>query len=118
MLHGDSGDVYIGQWVNDMAHGRGTYYHANSGATYEGEWVNDKQHGYGCERWSDGTEYSGSFYCGKKQGRGRMVILDPKSKELQSYEGDFAENQIEGYGTLTYHNSSTKLKYEGEWVAN
>ncbi|TNV74185.1 hypothetical protein FGO68_gene16424 [Halteria grandinella] len=118
MLHGDSGDIYIGQWLNDMAHGRGTYYHANSGAVYEGEWISDKQHGYGCERWPDGTEYTGSFQNGKKNGRGKMTFCEPVTRELQSYEGDFVENQIQGFGILTYHQSSKKLSYEGQWVAN
>lgn len=39
-MHAD-GDVYEGEWVNDKAHGKGTYSHAN-GAYYNGDWVDDK----------------------------------------------------------------------------
>ena len=42
MTHSDTGDVYYGQWLNDQAQGKGTYYHAETGAVYEGEWMNDK----------------------------------------------------------------------------
>ena len=42
MTHPYSGDVYVGQWLNDQAHGKGTYYHAETGAVYEGDWENDK----------------------------------------------------------------------------
>ena len=52
------GDVYEGLWLNDKAHGHGTYRHAN-GATYIGEWFEDKQHGHGIESWPDGARYDG-----------------------------------------------------------
>ena len=42
-MHAD-GDIYEGYWLNDKAHGQGTYKHAN-GATYVGDWFEDKQHG-------------------------------------------------------------------------
>ena len=40
VIHSD-GDMYIGEWHEDKAHGYGKYYHCN-GATYEGEWKEDK----------------------------------------------------------------------------
>ena len=43
LVHAD-GDIYEGMWLNDKAHGHGTYRHAN-GATYVGDWFEDKQHG-------------------------------------------------------------------------
>jgi hypothetical protein len=42
MYHGDTGDVYSGYWLNDMAHGKGAYYLASTGAIYEGDWICDK----------------------------------------------------------------------------
>ena len=41
MTHAD-GDIYEGEWLDDKANGKGTYYHIN-GAKYEGEWKDDKQ---------------------------------------------------------------------------
>jgi hypothetical protein len=57
MILGDTGDIYCGNWLNDQAHGKGSYFHADSGAIYEGDWLCDKQDGFGHERWPDGTEY-------------------------------------------------------------
>ena len=48
----------MGEWLDDKAHGTGTYYHAD-GAKYEGEWFEDKQHGMGYEEWKDGAKYKG-----------------------------------------------------------
>lgn len=41
MTHGESGDVYSGSWLNDKAHGKGTYFNATSKSIYEGEWFED-----------------------------------------------------------------------------
>lgn len=34
------GDIYDGDWLDDMANGTGTYIHSG-GAKYDGEWKND-----------------------------------------------------------------------------
>jgi hypothetical protein len=34
------GDIYEGDWVDDMANGTGVYIHSG-GAKYDGEWKND-----------------------------------------------------------------------------
>ena len=39
LVHID-GDVYQGEWMNDMANGKGVYIHSG-GAQYEGEWKDD-----------------------------------------------------------------------------
>lgn len=43
LFHAD-GDVYIGEWKEDIADGYGSYTHAD-GAKYQGQWKEDKQHG-------------------------------------------------------------------------
>jgi hypothetical protein len=40
LIHAD-GDVYEGNWIEDKAHGYGTYTHLD-GAIYKGEWYEDK----------------------------------------------------------------------------
>ena len=45
LIHGD-GDRYEGEWLDDEAHGMGTYFHSD-GSKYEGQWVEDKQEGEG-----------------------------------------------------------------------
>jgi hypothetical protein len=63
-----NGDVYMGEWQNDKATGRGSFYDASQGVRYKGEWLNDAQHGQGEEWWDEGarTKYTGEFYKGKK----------------------------------------------------
>jgi hypothetical protein len=39
-----NGDIYIGEWVNDLRHGYGTMTYTN-GDVYEGEWKNDLPYG-------------------------------------------------------------------------
>ena len=38
--------MYIGDWLNDKAHGQGRFIHAD-GATYTGDWRDDQQEGLG-----------------------------------------------------------------------
>lgn len=88
MTHAN-GDVYEGEWVDDKAHGFGTFVDTE-GAKYTGEWVNDMQHGYGEESWNKGTtKYIGQFYKGKKNGKGRFEWED-----TSFYEGDFVDGMF------------------------
>ncbi len=59
-MHAD-GDVYEGEWVDDKAHGKGTYTHGNGGSKYIGDWLEDEQHGWGVEMWPDGAKYEGQY---------------------------------------------------------
>ena len=112
MIHGDSGDIYSGQWLNDKSHGKGAYYHANSGAIYEGNWISDKQHGFGKEQWPDGTTYAGDFHLGMKHGSGKIIMILPNG-EYFTYEGGFHQNMFHGQGAYYYPFSSKKLSYTG-----
>jgi hypothetical protein len=112
MIHGDSGDIYSGTWLNDQAQGKGSYYHADTGAIYEGDWQRDKQEGFGRETWPDGTEYTGNFLNGMKHGRGRLILRQTPS-EFSMYEGDFQENHICGFGIMRYTQSDQRLEYKG-----
>ena len=40
MIHAD-GDIYEGYWLDDKAHGKGSYKHAN-GVYYDGNWNQDQ----------------------------------------------------------------------------
>ncbi len=85
MTHAN-GDIFQGQWKDDMANGHGTFLDTN-GARYTGDWVNDVQHGKGEESWNHGkTVYKGDFFKGKKHGKGRFEWEDGSF-----YEGDFVD---------------------------
>ena len=47
--HAD-GDIFVGQWKENAAHGFGIYYHKKGQTTYGGQWVDDLQHGHGVEQ--------------------------------------------------------------------
>ena len=49
-----NGDKYVGEYKDNMMHGQGTYTYA-SGAKYVGEWMNDMMHGQGTYTYADGT---------------------------------------------------------------
>jgi len=56
MTHAN-GDLYEGEWKEDMAHGYGTFLDTK-GASYKGYWIKDQQHGQGVESWDNGrTRY-------------------------------------------------------------
>ena len=64
----EDGAYYEGDWLNDMAHGRGRHHHP-SGIRYEGEWEEDCRQGYGVETHEKFT-YQGNFKKNKRQGDG------------------------------------------------
>ena len=45
-LYGD-GEKYVGEWLNGMYHGFGTYYYANGTQKYEGQYLDGNQNGNG-----------------------------------------------------------------------
>ena len=45
MVYGATGDVYMGQYLNDKRNGKGRYDWKSTGNTYDGEWVLDERTG-------------------------------------------------------------------------
>ena len=59
---------------------------------YIGDWEDDLQSGFGEEIWGDDngrTHYQGTFFKGKKHGRGRFEWSDGSY-----YEGDFVDGNF------------------------
>ena len=71
----DNGDKYVGDVVNGLPHGQGTYTRSN-GDKYVGEWKDGLPDGHGTETSSDGREYVGEFKDGKKHGQGIYAFPD------------------------------------------
>ena len=72
--------------------------------------------GYGKFEYLNGVTYEGNWQLIKgkkvKHGYGKMII--PSSRQLiaESYEGDWFEDKMQGFGTYHYPDGSI---YEGEW---
>ena len=129
-----TGDIYEGQWKNQLPHGRGVLY-TLQGDVFEGEWYqgrkqgrgrmlykngevyegwfsSDKRngsgtyHGWGKEIWKDGSVYEGYYRAGVKEGKGVF------NSEIGVYDGQFADNKRHGMGELKFKNGDS---YCGNW---
>lgn len=64
---------------------------------------------------NDGSEYTGSFKNGKKEGKGKSV-----SANGYTYDGDWKDNKKEGWGKYSFKNTAFSFlyrdwTYEGQW---
>ena len=66
-----NGDRYIGEVVDGVLSGKGTYIWA-VGDRYEGNFANDQPDGLGTYTWIDGRVYEGQFVNGLRQGQGQL----------------------------------------------
>jgi len=67
-----SGDVYEGDLIDGVPHGKGTLTFSY-GDVYEGDFVDGKFHGKGTLTLPDGTVYSGDFVEGRHVDSGMYV---------------------------------------------
>ncbi|KAH3731420.1 hypothetical protein Pelo_17749 [Pelomyxa schiedti] len=59
ILFGAGGGSYVGEWKDDVFHGRGVRLWANSDR-YDGQWVGGKENGEGTKTWCrDGSSFTG-----------------------------------------------------------
>ncbi|XP_052187018.1 phosphatidylinositol 4-phosphate 5-kinase 6-like [Diospyros lotus] len=101
-----NGDMYMGQWVDNLPHGQGKYLWTD-GCMYFGEWFNGKTNGKGRFSWPSGATYEGEFKNGYMDGQGTYT-----GAEGATYRGSWAMNLKEGKGTKMFFNGDY---YEGEW---
>ena len=87
----ESGNYYIGEWLNDNKHGKGIIYYKNGNIKYEGDFVNGKFEGKGKYIWENGEYYKGEWLNGNKHGKG---IIYYKDGNIQ-YEGDFVNDKCD-----------------------
>jgi hypothetical protein len=64
---------YEGDFLNDMFHGKGTFYFAN-GNVYVGDWVMNKREGFGIFYFANGDRYEGEFKNNKFNGKGTYLF--------------------------------------------
>lgn len=109
------GDVYDGEFVDDMRIGIGTCRFAN-GDEYEGEWLNDLQDGEGICIYADGAVYTGTWYKGMRAGEGELQLGDYDEEYLARsiYRGGWKMDKYSGLGSYTAANGD---RYDGVFVA-
>jgi hypothetical protein len=100
------GGTYIGEVVDGLPHGQGTWTYPN-GNKYVGEYKNGKKNGKGTYTWPDGHKYVGEFKDGKRHGQGTYTWADGRK-----YVGEYKNGKEHGQGTYTFANGN---KYVGEY---
>ena len=88
------GDVYEGDWINNLPNGKGKFYWPN-GTVYEGDWVNNNRSGYGEIYYAKTDEkgrksYKGKWFNDKQNGKGTMVFWKGRKQK-----GRFKDNQFQ-----------------------
>ena len=102
-----NGDVYEGQWRNNLPDGKGRYIHFN-GDEYVGQFVNGRFQGEGEYRFSNGDVYKGGWTNGEMSGDGVMLYQNGNR-----YSGHWKNGMRDGKGELSYRSGSF---YKGYWV--
>ena len=106
----NSGSIYEGDWKNGKKEGKGIFYCKKEpfqGHRYDGEWKNDKQEGKGIYFFTLGDMYEGNWEKGIQKGKG---IYNYSNGDR--YEGDFNNGLMEGKGVYYYSNGE---RYEGDF---
>jgi hypothetical protein len=104
----DNGDVYDGEWYNDLKQGYGQMDLSN-GTSFVGEWSNDYMV-KGIFTYKTGETYEGFFDNGLPHGYGEMMYQDG---EKDQYKGFWVDGKPDGQGTMYYSSGDI---YNGEWV--
>ncbi len=124
----DSGNKYIGNFINGAKSGKGIFYYGN-GDKYDGNWNDNLFNGFGTFTFADGIRFSGQYSEGRQIGKGTMwshgdkfegtfkdYLLDGHCsiqwKSGAHYDGYFANNNRNGRGIELLANGA---KYDGEW---
>ena len=126
-------DVYIGETLNNLPHGKGkmifqNYENSYEGSDwefceefYDGDWCYGLRHGKGKMQWAHGNEYEGDWLDDTMHGNGVLIL---KHREGFMYEGEFKNNQYNGFGKYTFlkdyfHEGGNAYwweNYEGYWL--
>ncbi|KAL3538555.1 hypothetical protein ACH5RR_001921 [Cinchona calisaya] len=101
-----SGDVYVGNFMGQLPHGKGKYTWSD-GTVYDGDWEEGKMTGKGRISWPSGTTYKGDFSGNYLHGFGTFTGSDGSL-----YRGGWRMNSQHGIGRKQYQNSDV---YDGCW---
>ncbi|KAM3608464.1 uncharacterized protein V6R79_026113 [Siganus canaliculatus] len=79
-------------------------------AQYSGGWLAGRVHGRGTMKWPDGRTYCGNFKNGLEDGYGECIIPDKVLHKADSYQGQWKDGKIHGFGKYKYASGEV---YEG-----
>ncbi len=83
----------IGQWKNDLKHGKAIIYYENGSIKYDGDFINDNFNGYGKYIYRDNQYYIGQWKNDLKHGKGTMYYSNGNIKQKGNWDnGLFVEN--------------------------
>ncbi|XP_047390345.1 radial spoke head 10 homolog B-like isoform X4 [Sciurus carolinensis] len=111
---------YEGDWVYNIKKGWGIRCY-KSGNIYEGQWEDNMRHGEGKMRWlTTNEEYTGSWERGVQNGFGTHTWFLKRIPNSQyplrnEYIGEFVNGCRHGHGKFYYASGAV---YEGDWVSN
>lgn len=109
VLYYPNGDTYIGNWQNQVRHGKGRFRFA-SGNEYLGMFDRNVMQGYGVMTYANGNTYEGEWHANMPNGKGTYTLA-----RGGKYVGYFVDGKFEGQGTMYYGDGSY---YQGEWKNN
>ena len=120
------GSAYEGEKLGNMKHGKGKFYYSDGGF-YEGEWAAGSMDGFGTLAYPNGQiAYIGEWKQDKFHGKGTVYNENPVPMHEEfdytnfdnlgdywiKYEGDFLEDNKEGFGILYLTNGD---RFEGQF---
>ena len=108
MIYKISGDIYEGEYKDDLFDGNGHYIWKATGQEYKGEYKKGVMHGKGLYEWSDGEFYRGNFVNGQKEGEGELHLGNGRS-----FIGPFSNGRPNGIGIF---NNGINFKGEMEFI--
>ena len=101
--------TYMGEFINDLKHGKGKVVFKDGETFYQGEFTYGKMTGSGVYYHKDKSRYEGEFLDGKMHGKGLFIWPDGTE-----YEGNYVNNLREGSGE--YRKKNGKI-YRGMYKA-
>lgn len=102
--------VYIGDFLDELPHGRGVGIWAN-GTWYEGDWEQGAKHGEGVYQFPAGERYSGTFRHNQRCGFGTYIW-----KNGDTYTGYWKDDLRDGEGVI--RNQHGVILKQGLWRAD
>ena len=104
-----NGDIYEGEWKENVINGEGSYTYKKTGDIYSGSWVNGKKSGEGIYEFSkDSSMMKGTWEDGNIKS-GSWIL-----KNAGSYEGEFKLGRPYGAGKFTF--TSSGLSQTGSFI--